>query len=281
MKARLLQCSEEAYHKDDIGPIPTLSHSIAHILVTQSPVHAYLAHPKLGGQRREMTQAMLEGAILHRLILKAGPDIQIIHADNYRTKAAQALYDHAISIGQLPVLASKFSKLEEAALTLRQKCFESSFPLLGQSEVAVEWDVDGVLCRAKMDHVYISESGVHIYDVKKCRSCNPQDIARTAYQYGLDIQHAAYTEAMRAMHGRQDVDFTFLCCEIEPPYSVVPITLDKHFRRLGMQRWYRACMSWEECLSSGKWPGYEAAEISPPTWVEINEWDEMQEELTA
>lgn len=281
MKARILEVSESEYHHDEASPVPTLSHSIAHIMVTQSPAHAWLAHPRLGGKRREMTDAMLEGAILHKLLLNAGPEIRVINADNYKTKVAQADRIVALAEGFLPILAGKYEQLMYAAHRLRSNCFYADFPLTGRSEVAIEWEVDDVLCRCKIDHLKDDEPDcVHIYDIKKCHSCNPDAIMHTAYKYGWDIQDAAYTEAVHVLTGRAGVRMTFLCCETVEPYSVVPITLDRHFKRIGMQRWTRACHNWEQCLLTDKWPGYQATVISPPSWVEhMLNWE--QEEAVA
>lgn len=46
MTAELQTMSAEAYHQDP-APQPSLSSSIAKILLDQSPRHAWLAHPKL------------------------------------------------------------------------------------------------------------------------------------------------------------------------------------------------------------------------------------------
>lgn len=88
MTARILNVSEAAYHADPC-PSPSLSQSIAHTLITQSPRHARLEHPRLGGQQRASTKAMDEGAILHKLLLGAGADFEMVVADDWRTKAAK------------------------------------------------------------------------------------------------------------------------------------------------------------------------------------------------
>jgi hypothetical protein len=84
------------YHADPCVS-PSLSQSIAHTLVTLSPRHAWLEHPRLGGQKRKATKAMDEGSILHRLLLGEGVDVGVIHEDDYKTKAARELRDQILT----------------------------------------------------------------------------------------------------------------------------------------------------------------------------------------
>lgn len=276
MTARILDVSENDYFADPCA-VPSLSQSIAHRLVSESPLHAWLAHPRLGNQRGESTKALDDGTIMHKLLLGKGAAIEIIDAPDFRTKAAQSARDAAVECMKTPVLRHKYSALVEAADQLRDKCGVLGYEFGGESEVAIEWEADGaagpVLCRSRLDHVFI-DRGV-IYDVKKTRSANPKYLRRNFYELGYDIQHAAYTRALAALRpdlvGR--VDFVFLFLEIEPPYSVVPARPDGAFREIGAARWSRAVDIWQRCLKKGFWPGYcdRAVTLEAPPWVAIEE----------
>ena len=67
----------EVYHGDGFIR-PALSASIAKVLLSRSPQHAYLAHPALGCQvvEQEVNEAKREtldrGAIIHSLLLGNG-----------------------------------------------------------------------------------------------------------------------------------------------------------------------------------------------------------------
>lgn len=269
--AHILNVTEEEYFADPCT-VPSLSQSIAHVLVTESPRHAWLRHPKLGNVRNTPTAALDEGSILHKLLLGKGAAVQVIEADNFKTKAAQSIRDAAIAEGKIPILASKFNDLSTAAERLRNSCASFGFPLTGQSEVAIEWtegDDDPVLCRGRLDHVFL-DRGV-IYDVKKTRNANPSYLRRKFVELGYDIQYAAYTRALSKLvpefEGR--VDFVFLFLEIEPPYSVVPARPDGALREIGAMRWGRAVETWRKCLRSNTWPGYcnSAITLDAPSWV--------------
>ena len=269
--ARILNVTEAEYFADPC-PMPSLSQSIARVLVTESPRHAWLRHPRLGKQPEEATAALDDGSILHKLLLGKGASVEIIAADSYRGKAAQELRDAATAAGRIPILAARYTELAKAAQLLRQQSAALGFALTGQSEVALEWsegDDDPVLCRGRLDHVFL-DRGI-IYDVKKTRSANPFYLRRKFVELGYDIQYAAYTRALAKLtpefEGR--VDFVFLFMEIEPPYSVVPVRPDGAFREIGSMRWQRAVEIWRKCLAADAWPSYcdSAITLDAPVWV--------------
>lgn len=277
MLARMLNVTEAAYHADPCVR-PSLSQSIAHILVTESPRHAWLAHPKLGGVERARTRPMDEGAILHKLLLGAGAQFEMVIADDWRTKAAKEARDVIVAGGKIAILAHNFEKLKTAAERIFQNAKNQGFPFGGHSEVAIEFTDYAdqikrerqVLCRCRIDHI---RPGDTIYDVKKVASANPKDIARKIVEYGYDIQAIAYTRAYEqlvpAALGR--TDFVFLFCETEPPYEVVPARLDGYHHEIGKRRWERALTLWDKLLTEGSypWPGYSdgAIVVIPPQYV--------------
>ena len=77
MTARILNCSPGDYYRDPCA-VPSLSQSIAHTLVTQSPLHAWSEHPRLGNQRKPASKAMDVGSLIHKLVLGKGVDVEIV-----------------------------------------------------------------------------------------------------------------------------------------------------------------------------------------------------------
>jgi hypothetical protein len=271
--ARILQCSLDQYYADPCE-VPSLSQSIAKTIVTKSPLHAWTEHPRFGNNRGESTAAMNDGTLIHKLVLGKGADVVIVESDAFRTNAAKAARDAAIEEGKIPVLAHKYENAVAIANTLKSNLLtEHGICLDGESEVAIEWQEEGaeglVTCRGMMDHVKIDQG--RIYDVKKCESAHPRKCGRNAVEYGYDIQHAAYTRALAKLRPELEgrIDFVFLFMEIEPPYAIVPARLDGVLRELGSQRWDRAVLTWEKCLSSNRWPAYadRIVQIEAPTWA--------------
>lgn len=277
MTASVLAVTEAEYHADPCAR-PSLSHSIAHTLLSLSPAHAWLEHPRLGGGvERETTDAMDEGAVLHRLLLGAGADFEVVHAGDWRTKAAREQRDEISAAGRIAMLEDDFARLMAAAERIARNAKAQGFELGlpgSRSELAVEFieRVDGheVLCRCRLDQVRADHV---IYDLKRVRSAHPRDLARLIVSSGYDLQRAAYTRALEQLEpealGRSD--FVFLFCEVEPPYLVTPARLDGALRAVGEQRWERAVRLWHRCLSEGTWPwpGYSegAVTLEAPGWV--------------
>jgi ornithine carbamoyltransferase len=112
-----------AYFADPC-PEPSLSQSIAKILIEQSPLHAKMAHPRLapppeGDEETEKyNKAQAIGNAAHSLMIGRGKKLAVIEADSFRTKIATADRDAAIERGLEPILAKHYqiaSQMVEAA----------------------------------------------------------------------------------------------------------------------------------------------------------------------
>lgn len=281
LAARVLDVTPAEYHTDPL-PSPSLSSSIAHAIVSESPLHGWTLHPKFGGAARGATKAKDGGSILHRLLLGRGAALAVIDAPDFRAKEAREQRDAAIAAGKVPVKLAELQQLSEVAGKIRDRCLAQGFAFDGESEVAVGWYEQGekgpVLCRSMFDHVYM-DRGV-IYDVKRVSSANPRDCARHFVEYGYDIAYTAYTRALAKLRPELEgrIEMIYLYCETEPPYSVVPARPDGAFREIGAQRWSRAVALWERGLATGSWPGYcsgEPVTLSPPQYVIRDELGEL------
>lgn len=268
MTARILNVTPTEYLADPCGR-PSLSASIAHTLVTRSPAHAWCQHPRLGNIAQDSTAATDDGSIIHRLLLGDGQEIEVVDAENFRTKAAREVRDAAIARGAVPVIKEKYVGLLDVAMELSHNLAQFGLGIDGDSEVAIEFESDGVLCRSMLDHVFWDAAMV--LDIKKIVSADPSTCSRHAYTYGYDIQHAAYSEAFTALKpelaGR--LDFIFVFVELEPPYAVVPCRPDGVLVELGKRRWARAKEIWKRCLAKGEWPSYcdDITTLYAPGWA--------------
>src|SRR5687767_12481495 len=91
--------SPETYFSDP-AETPSLSASIAHTLVSKSPIHAWMQHPRLGGRGKKPTRAMDLGSVVHALLLGAGKEYCVIRApdgepeyEDFKKKAAREARD--------------------------------------------------------------------------------------------------------------------------------------------------------------------------------------------
>ncbi len=276
----LVEMSAEQYHADPCA-IPSLSSHCANMIVSQSPLHAWHDHPRLGrGKREAPSEPKLRGTLAHELLLHT-PDemaqrIVMVQADNYRTKAAQTKRDDAHAAGKVPVLERELESATAVCGKVRARMIEHGIRLSGASELAAFWQEvasDGtvVQCRGMFDHLIRSEG--RIYDIKTCASAHPQAIQKAIERYRYYIQSTAYTSALEKIEpklvGR--VDFRWLFIEFKEPYVVVPCEPAGNMRRIGEACWSQAVNTWAHCLATNAWPAYsrpgEVLRIEASPWA--------------
>jgi len=273
MTATLLtDLSDDDYHADPCAT-PSLSSSIANVLVDRTPLRAWTLHPKLGGEKREPTAALDKGSLTHKLLLGRGADVAIIAFDDFRKKAAQEERDAARAAGQIPVLEAVYEEALAVAEHLRKRIAEMGIEFRGVSEATILWQ-DGVEggvidCRARLDHLIESE-GV-IYDLKTTRDLDAGVAEKAVANYGYDTQHAAYTRAFEALQPELEGRVRYELIFVEPTLhgDVMLAALDGAFRERGRRRWTAACESWGRCLRENRWPGHGARRVtlSMPGWL--------------
>lgn len=268
---QLVHMTADEYHADPVEG-GSLSSSIAHLLVSRSPRHAWLAHPKLGGKPKKATKTMDRGSLMHRLVLGQGAEIVAVDAEDWRTRAAQQARDEARAAGKIPALLADVEGATEDADEIRRQLAQFGITLDGESEMVALWteeadDGTEVNCRAMIDHLLPPV----IYDLKSCRSAHPIAMQRHIIGYGYHIQAHAYQRALaavdRSLTGR--TDFVFLFTELEPAVTVQPARLDGSMRVLGERQWRRAINLWAACRASGTWPGYAdgIVNVEAPPWA--------------
>lgn len=271
----------DVYHSDP-APRLSLSASIAHTLVSKSPLHAWLQHPKLGGKSKKPTKEMDLGSVCHALLLGAGKGFAVVTNPNaeridpktkepegefqdWRRAAAQEARDAARADGKVPLLLRQAEEANEIAEAIEARLWaDFRIKLTGKSEVVAVWEEDGVMCRAAFDHLLESTSYIDLYDLKIVRSSHPKACQSHMIGFGGHVQAAAYISAVETlrpdMRGR--VRFTNLFCEADEPHAVTPVEFRGSMRWLGEQRWKRAIPLWERCVSTNKWPAYVSAPIA-------------------
>jgi hypothetical protein len=284
LRSEIVRMDAEEYHRDPAPP--SLSASIAHVLVKQSPLHAYARHPRLGGVMPVPTLAMDKGALMHRLLLGVGKELRVIDAPDFRKSTAKDERDAAYAAGAVPVLALDHDEANHTARELRKRFDDLGIHLTGESELAAFWgemtyDGDAVQCRGMFDHLALPR----VYDLKGIWSAHPDVCRKHVDDYGYALQRAAYVSALEKLRpeyaGR--IDFVFVFYETEPPYAVVPRRLSGEFRQLGERRWKRAVDTWARCLKTGVWPGYDdrIRDLEPAPWALAKDMDNEVAAATA
>jgi hypothetical protein len=260
-----------------------LSPSIAIRIIVDSPRHAYLQHRLLGNEPRDPTESTDTGNVVHALLL-GGKKIVAIDKPDWRTKEAQIFRAEQRKLHMIPILQRQLDEYETVAAIIRARMAARDIFLDGRSEVAIEWESNGLLCHSQMDHVREPDE---IIELKTCSSAHPKAIRRQIYDAGYDIQWAAYdsaaTSGARLRNGPGPVltgdplfdpppnktRYRWVFAEVEKPYCVTVCEPDGLYRQIGRQRWERAQRIWQACLEQQRWPEYSEGiiEVGPPPWA--------------
>jgi hypothetical protein len=273
VKPGIHDLTDAQYHADPC-PQPSLSASIAKIMLARSPRHAWIQHPRLNPQYQHDDDSKYDmGTAAHDIVLRGIDRVRIIDAKDWRTKEAKEQRDQARREGLIPLLRDNYLALSdmvtECEVAIRQ-CPDLSGMTLkdGQAEQTVIWQDGGAWCRSKMD--WVSADRSLILDYKTAGgSAEPDSWIRTnMVTNGADVQGAFYLRGVESVTDAAP-KFVFVVQEIEPPYAVSFIGFSPAFRALGDEKVEDALAMWRECMTTGDWPAYPKRICwpDPPAWA--------------
>ena len=249
--------SAEDYHADKTGGAPSLSSSIAKLLLTASPLHCWLAHPRLNPKYRPIDSARFDlGSAAHALLLEGEDRMVVVDAADWRTKAAQTERDDARAKGMYPILRHQFYDVTQMVAEARR--FIESTELAGifqrgKPELTATWTDGEIACRARFD--WISDDRTVILDYKTTDSAQPEQFIRQIARLGYDLQAAFYTIAVEEC-AIVTPEFVFLCQEIQEPYACSLVGLSNTYKAIGRAKVSSAMDRWARCMNNGQWPAY-------------------------
>lgn len=272
MENGIINLTPELYHADP-APIASLSSSIAHILIEQSPMHAWLAHPRLNPNYERETDSRFDlGSAAHMMLLERREDrIVRVQADDWRTKAAREARDAAQAEGKYAVLERQFADIVamcNAAQDFLLTTELSDILGTGDPEQTVLWQEGKMWCRCRPDMLALDRRVV--LDYKSTASAAPDAFAKQIGRMGYDLQAEFYLRGLKAVG--YDPVFVFLAQEITPPYACSLISLSNAFREVGKAKVARAMKLWEMSMTTNNWLGYSTRIL----YAEPKPWDLME-----
>jgi hypothetical protein len=276
----------EQYHADDCGDTPTLSASIANILIGRSPAHARAAHPKLNPDLERKDESKFDlGTAAHKLFLE-GEDCMEVWAgkQDWRSGDAKAFRDEMRSRGKTPLLieqaGSVRSMVAEALSQIDKYKIQPKLFTEGKPEATLVWeDEHDVVCRARLDWLRDDYSAIDDYKTTSA-SADPRKWERTMYGIGADVQVAFYMRGVERITGVRP-SFRYVVQETYPPYELSVVGLAPSALALAEDKVEKALALWATCLERDFWPGYpaELASIEVPTWEETRWLERTSEDV--
>lgn len=273
---------EDRYHADQMTAGPTLSSSIAKLML-RSPLHAWTAHPRLNPDHEPIQKKTFDiGRAAHRAVLGRGgdyvaiPDSMLASNGAASTKAAKDFIEQARAAGLTPLKAAEVDQIGAMETRLRQRLTEYGIEIdPARSEVTALADFDGVMCKCRVDNAPDAPMRIPgipaprrvMIDLKTCEDASPEAVRRAIENYGYDLQAGHYAETWRAATG-EDRDMLFVFVEKASPHEVTVIHLLNEPGHSG--DWFEDARAktaatralWRECLSTNRWPGYPAGIIT-------------------
>lgn len=277
--AGIFTISADTYHADPCER-PSLTSSIARILINESPLHAWTSHPKLNPEYESAEASHFDiGTAAHALLLEGAANVAVVDAKDWRTKAAQEQRDAAYASGKQPLLAHQWADVERmvAAARTQLEAIDARPPIFadGQAERSLIWDEHGVICRARLDWLRDDFEAIDDYKTTS-RTANPESFSRTLFNMGYDVQAAFYLRGLEALTGAV-AQWRWIVQEIDPPYGLSVVSLTPAALDLAQSKVDFAIERWRECVESGEWRGYptEVCYAELPGWAEA-QWFERE-----
>lgn len=270
----LFDLPADTYHADPCDA-PSLSASIADLMLRKTATHAWQSHPRLNARYTPTHKPEFDmGTAVHTMLL-GGNQIAIIEANDYRTKAAKELRDEAREAGHTPLLAHQHEQVERIATTaLKQIEAHPDVSLTGGNpEVTMIWFdfVHQCWCRSRPD--YLLRNG-DILDVK-LTGTTPHGWEKHAFNMGYDTRVGHYLSGVKyCMPDAHDTQYLFLNVEKDPPHNLFVTAFDPEAIAMAQAKANEATRRWAQCLRENEWPGWhqEVYHYAPPPWI-LAEWE--------
>lgn len=289
LKEGIHKISSEEYYADPCIK-PSLSRSILNRLL-KSPIKAWYQHPRLnpdckeddGGGKFDI------GSAAHSILLEGTDNVEIIEAENWRTKAAKEKRDEAREQGKTPLLESQYNQTILMVMAAEKQilaCSDLGIKSLkdgGGSELTFIWSETDAVERKSYHRIrpdWMSDDRTLTIDYKTTgTSADPNDYLMHIFKMGYDIQEAYYRRGTKAVTAI-DSKFVFIVQETEEPYLCSFIGLSPEYQNMGHEKVEQGIFMWNQCMKSNNWPGYpnKVAWVDPPPWALVS-WEQKSMEM--
>lgn len=275
-----LDVAANDYHADPC-PAPSLTQSIAKILLDRSPLHAWHAHPRLNPHYQHDDDTKFDvGNVAHLQFLGRGKDVVALDAPDWNatgmgTGSKTKLHkerDELRAAGKVAVLGKTVAKAAKMVTAAREQLEPLGLAeFAGDSEVVIAWQEDGIWARSMIDRLSTSRTIVADYKTTEM-SCAPEGMARMMTTAGWHIQAAKHERGLNILHpeSKGKRRHLFIAQEAEYPHCLTVVEIPREAMIIGGKMIDAAFTIWRRCMRTGRWPGYAPEIVKPefPGWAE-------------
>ena len=273
----------------DPCPQPSLTQSLAKVLIERSPLHAWHEHPQLGAKPADDSDpedepvekydpAKAIGNAAHALMIGRGKEIAVADFDSWRKGEAKKVRAAAEAAGTVAILQKHFVRARNMVEVARQRVPHAFHGAPGNGEVVLIWREGDIWLRTMID--WLSPQRNVAWDFKTSgMSCAPHAIPSLMLNGGWDVQAAMHERGLNAIDpdGAGRRKFRFVSQENTAPYAVTVAELSEAVLTMGRKKLDHAIRLWGACMRANVWPSYPADVIYPeyPGWAEAK-WLERE-----
>lgn len=288
----LYEVDAAVYHSDPVVE-PSLSCSIARMLVRKTPAHAYQAHARFGSVGIVPTAVMDDGSAIHAMMSGQSHLIDVVRTvygpktknkdligkpvRDFKTDAAAEERDEIRKMGRIPVLSHRLPELT--------KCYQAA---LKQIELADDGDVflspgrSEVMAVSREGDIWLRSLVDRLPDNKRLPlgdlKCTELSAAPGGWERRLQteyaFQDAFYRRVLHGAEGSARPPMRFGVIELDPPHGVVINAAMPALQAIAEAEVERAVRIWQRCMSTGHWPLYPRQTV----WVDATSWQHAQAE---
>jgi len=274
----------DEYHSDPC-PAPSLTQSIAKIILDRSPLHAWHEHPRLNPSFERNTEFRFDlGTAAHAMLIGRGKTIEPIPYENYLTKAAKAAREELAAAGKQAVTMPQYERalaMTNAAVEQLNDfehgsiMFNSAF---GDGEIVMAWQEDGFWFRQMID--FLSTDRRLFVDYKTTdQNAAPQNLGKLMHNAGWPIQAAMAQRGLDVLSPNTAGlrRYLFVVQEATPPFALQVCEMSGPVLQMGRKALDMAASIWLPCLRANDWPAYPLLVQRPelPQWAE-SQWLERE-----
>lgn len=266
------------YHKDPAIE-PSLSSSLARVLVTQTPRLAFLQHPRLNSEfgADDGDGKFDVGSAVHDAMSSGGWRIVTVHGfADWKKGDARKERDRIRAVGFVPLLEDQADKVGNIVACIHEQLAAADISLGAQESVFIAQD-RGVWLRAMLDSW--SPPFIRDFKVTKINLADDDTVGRHIASMDLDLRAWFYLRVAELVFpdwaGRLKYEWLFV--EENEPHGLRVVECDATFREMGRRKGECAIGLWERCMTSGVWPHLEGLSrtVPYPGYAE-NRWLERE-----
>lgn len=254
----------------DYLALKAFSGGLATTLLGDSPFAAWYGSPWNPDRPRDDSGAADIGTYAHAMLLEGGlAALEVIDAEDWRTKAAKEARDAARAAGKTPILAKKIAAVEEMVAAAKRFIAETELYAVftaSEAEETFTWTEAEVDCKIRPDT--LASDGRVILSYKTTPgSAEPRSwIRRILPQH--EVGMALYERGIRACCGVDQTRVVHLIQSQERPYACSLVALAPSRQEYAERQLDTALAIWRECLETKRFPSY------PPMihYAELEAW---------